>query len=141
MRWRLLPERKSLGTGLNLRPDTERVTAQALRVGDVVMESFDHPVLITRQSLYPAVKREAQRFKLKVENELADGHSTDALVKNSQTFRELAVASQAASAARTKRKNTARRRVEVPNIRKSPDRDHHQDRDRGMGGGHADEGF
>jgi hypothetical protein len=48
MRSRPLPERKSLGTGWNLRPDTERVVAQALRVGDVVMESFDHPFRITR---------------------------------------------------------------------------------------------
>lgn len=51
-----------------------------------------------------AVKREAERFKLKVENELADGNSTEALVKNSKTFAELATASQAASATRTKRK-------------------------------------
>jgi hypothetical protein len=55
MRSSPLPERKSLGTGWNLRPDTERVAAQSLRVGDVVMESFDHPVLITRMSVYPVV--------------------------------------------------------------------------------------
>jgi hypothetical protein len=50
MRTRPLPERKTLGTGLNLRPDTERVEARALRVGDVVMESPDHPFLVTRLS-------------------------------------------------------------------------------------------
>jgi integrase len=50
------------------------------------------------------VKREAERFALKVENEIADGNSTDALVRNSKTFAELVEASQAASAARTKRK-------------------------------------
>lgn len=48
MRSRPLPLRKTLGTGWNLRPDTERAKAQSLRVGDVVMESFDHPFLITR---------------------------------------------------------------------------------------------
>ncbi|MDL5351592.1 hypothetical protein [Microbacterium sp. zg-YB36] len=46
MRTRPLPLRKSLGTEFNLRPDTERVRAGALRVGDVVMEDFDHPVII-----------------------------------------------------------------------------------------------
>lgn len=51
-----------------------------------------------------SVKREAERFALKVENELADGNSTDALVKNSKTFREVAEASMAASAARLKPK-------------------------------------
>ena len=55
MRTRPLPERKSLGTGWNLRPDTERVEARALRVGDVVIEDFDHPFLITRVSLQPNV--------------------------------------------------------------------------------------
>jgi integrase len=44
------------------------------------------------------VKRDAERFALKVENELADGASTDALVKNAKTFREVAEASMAASA-------------------------------------------
>ncbi len=50
------------------------------------------------------VKRDAERFALKIENELADGNSTEALVKNSKTFAELTMASQAASAARTKSK-------------------------------------
>lgn len=53
------------------------------------------------------VKREAERFALKVENEIADGNSTDALVKNSKTFREVAEASMAASAARLKPKTAA----------------------------------
>jgi len=55
MRRRPLPERKSLGTGRNLRPDTERLYALALRVGDVVLEIFDHPFRITRLSVYPVV--------------------------------------------------------------------------------------
>lgn len=50
MRTRPLPKRKSLGTGWNLRPDTERVQARKLRAGDVVMEDFDHPVVIERIS-------------------------------------------------------------------------------------------
>lgn len=48
MRTRPLPIRKSLGTDYNLRPDTERVQARVLRVGDVVMEDFDHPVIIVK---------------------------------------------------------------------------------------------
>ncbi|MDJ0335361.1 hypothetical protein QMG83_09010 [Salinibacterium sp. G-O1] len=48
MRTRPLPERKTLGTAWNLRPDTERVEARALRVGDVVMESPDHPFRIAK---------------------------------------------------------------------------------------------
>lgn len=52
MRTRPLPQRKSLGSGYNLRPDTERVQAQALRVGDVVMEDFEHPAIITKLT-YP----------------------------------------------------------------------------------------
>lgn len=52
MRTRPLPRRKTLGTGWNIRPDTERVSAQALRVGDVVLESPDHPATVTRLS-YP----------------------------------------------------------------------------------------
>ena len=48
MRTRPLPQRKSLGTDYNLRPDTERVTARALRAGDVVVEQRDHPFCITR---------------------------------------------------------------------------------------------
>lgn len=44
------------------------------------------------------VKREAERFALKVENELADGQSTDALVRNAKRFREVAQASLDASA-------------------------------------------
>lgn len=53
MRTRPLPLRKSLGTDYNLRPDTERVQARVLRVGDVVMEDFDHPVIITAISNTP----------------------------------------------------------------------------------------
>lgn len=53
------------------------------------------------------VKREAERFALKVENEIADGNSTDTLVKNSKTFREVAEASMAASAHRLKPKTAA----------------------------------
>lgn len=48
------------------------------------------------------VKRDAERFALKIENELADGNSTEALVKNSKRFREVAEASTAASAANLK---------------------------------------
>jgi integrase len=44
------------------------------------------------------VKREAERFALKVENELAVGNSTDPLVKNSRTVREIVQGSLAASA-------------------------------------------
>jgi len=44
------------------------------------------------------VKREAERFALKVENEIADGNSTDALVKNAKTFREVAELMQIANA-------------------------------------------
>lgn len=45
-----------------------------------------------------ASKREAERLALRVENELADGNSTDTLVKHSKTFREIAEASLAANA-------------------------------------------
>lgn len=48
MRTRPLPTRKSLGTDYNLRPDTEPVEARVLRAGDVVMESLDHPFIITK---------------------------------------------------------------------------------------------
>lgn len=44
---RPLPHTKTLGTAYNLRPDTEPVPASAIRVGDVVMEGPDHPVLVT----------------------------------------------------------------------------------------------
>lgn len=44
------------------------------------------------------VKREAERFAFKVENELEDGQSTAALVKNAKTFREVAELMQAAHA-------------------------------------------
>ena len=44
------------------------------------------------------VRRDADRFALKVENEIAEGNSTEPLVKNSKTFREVAEASIAASA-------------------------------------------
>lgn len=43
------------------------------------------------------VKREAERFALKVENEIADGNSTDALVKNAKRFRDVARASMDAA--------------------------------------------
>lgn len=43
-----MPARKTLGTDYNLRPRTERVRASALRSGDVVMESDEHPALIVR---------------------------------------------------------------------------------------------
>lgn len=49
-RTRPLSQRKSLGTPYNLRPRTERVEARSLRVGDVVLESPDHPVRIERVS-------------------------------------------------------------------------------------------
>lgn len=42
-------------------------------------------------------RREAERFALRVENELADGNSTEALVKNGRTFREVADAYVAAN--------------------------------------------
>lgn len=45
---RPLPQRKTLGTAYNLRPDTERVPARALREGDVVLEGPDHPAVVTR---------------------------------------------------------------------------------------------
>jgi len=45
---RPLPERKTLGTRFNLCPDTRRVPAGALRVGDVVMEGPEHPAVIAR---------------------------------------------------------------------------------------------
>jgi len=44
------------------------------------------------------VRRDADRFALKVENEIAEGNSTEPLVKNSKTCREVAEASIAASA-------------------------------------------
>jgi len=50
-----------------------------------------------KQRSFP-VKRDAERFALKVENELAEGNSTEPLVRNSKTFREVAEASMAASA-------------------------------------------
>lgn len=49
-----------------------------------------------RQRTFPT-KREAERFALRIENELADGLSTDALVKNAKRFREVARASLDAS--------------------------------------------
>lgn len=45
---RPLPRRKTLGTAYNLRPDTERVPARALREGDVVLEGPDHPAIVIR---------------------------------------------------------------------------------------------
>lgn len=41
------PARKTLGTAYNLRPSTEVVPASVLRVGDVVLESDEHPARIT----------------------------------------------------------------------------------------------
>lgn len=55
------------------------------------------------------VKREAARFALRIENELADGQSTDALVKNAKRFREVADAMLDAS---TKLKPKTRRGLE-----------------------------
>jgi integrase len=52
-------------------------------------------------------KREAERFALRVENELADGNSTDALVKNAKRFREVAQASMDASSHKIKPKTLA----------------------------------
>lgn len=42
-------------------------------------------------------KREAERFALRIENEIADGQSTDALVKNAKRFREVAEQMMAAN--------------------------------------------
>ena len=47
---RPLPQRRTLGTAYNLRPDTERVPARALREGDVVLEGPDHPAVVDRVS-------------------------------------------------------------------------------------------
>jgi integrase len=44
------------------------------------------------------VRRDAERFALKVENEIAEGSSTDSLVRTSKSYREVAEASMAASA-------------------------------------------
>jgi integrase len=44
-----------------------------------------------------AVKREAERFALRVENDIAQGASTEPLVKNSKTLGEIVAASLAAS--------------------------------------------
>lgn len=49
-----------------------------------------------QQRTFPA-RREADRFALRVENDLAEGNSTDALVKNSKKYREVAEAMMAAS--------------------------------------------
>ncbi|MCO4239566.1 site-specific integrase [Pseudarthrobacter sp. MDT3-28] len=50
------------------------------------------------------VKREAERFAVKVENELEEGNSTAPLVKNSKTFREVAEQCLAADRPRLKQK-------------------------------------
>lgn len=50
------------------------------------------------------IKREAERFALKVENELDAGNSTVPLVKNAKTFQEVAEQCLAADRARLKRK-------------------------------------
>lgn len=50
------------------------------------------------------VKREAERFALKVENELAEGNSTEPLVKNGKTFQQVAEACLAADKPRLKQK-------------------------------------
>lgn len=47
-RTRPLPDRKSLGTAYNLRPDTKLVRAGALRVGDVIVESPDCPAVVVQ---------------------------------------------------------------------------------------------
>lgn len=49
-RTRPLPDRKTDGTGFNLRPTTERVRADSLRPGNVVIESAEHPAVITKTS-------------------------------------------------------------------------------------------
>ena len=49
-----------------------------------------------------SVRREADRFALKVESQLAEGESTAPLVKNAKTFLEVAEASLAASKGRLK---------------------------------------
>lgn len=48
------------------------------------------------------VKRQAERHALKVESEIAQGNSTEPLVKNSKTFKEVAEASLAASKGKLK---------------------------------------
>jgi len=50
------------------------------------------------------VRREAERFALKVENEKASGNSTEPLVKNTRTFREVAEAALEADRATRKQK-------------------------------------
>lgn len=52
VRTRPLPLRKSHGTAYNLSPGTERVAAERIRIGDVVMEDRDHPATVT-QVTYP----------------------------------------------------------------------------------------
>lgn len=52
-------------------------------------------------------KRDAERFALKVENELADGASTDLLVRNQKTVRDVVEASLAASAPELKPRTIA----------------------------------
>lgn len=68
-----------------------------------------------RKTLYN--KREADRFALRVENEIADGNSTDALVKNAKRFREVAEVMQAAHAhtlkPKTRRDNAATYRLHI----------------------------
>ncbi|EMY35751.1 phage integrase family protein [Arthrobacter crystallopoietes BAB-32] len=56
-----------------------------------------------RQRTFTA-KREAERFALKVENELAEGTSTEPLVKNSKTFHEVAESCLDADRPRLKQK-------------------------------------
>jgi len=51
-----------------------------------------------------SVQREAERFALKVENEIAAGNSTEPLVRNTKTFREVAKAAVTADRANRKQK-------------------------------------
>lgn len=53
------------------------------------------------------MRREAERFPLKVENELADGGLTDALVRRGVTVEDIVAASLAASAPRLKPRTLA----------------------------------
>lgn len=62
----------------------------------------------TRRQKTFTVKREAERFALKVENELAAGNSTEPLAGRSKTFREVAEACLAADVHRLKPKTFAR---------------------------------
>jgi hypothetical protein len=59
---RTLPQRKTLGTAYNLRPDTESVPARALREGDVVLEGPEHPAVVVRIGRTPNPVRVYVRY-------------------------------------------------------------------------------